>query len=105
MLNIIFYSSGLFLIIAYGLGYLTRIEFKTQTNQSIIIFWIMSILCLYYYDVPGIHLLYVYPLSVVLAFIGLRLRVRFSSGNVFRVSFVLWCFILIAVSDFFGTFS
>ena len=65
----------------------------------------MSILCLYYYDVPGIHLLYVYPLSVVLAFIGLRLRVRFSSGNVFRVSFVLWCFILIAVSDFFGTFS
>ena len=90
--------------VVWGLGFVHREEYKTHTNLRIIVYWIISLAFVLYHDVPGIHLIYIFPLAVTLSFLCIKFGVRRDLSGVLIVSAIIWSFILMAISDFFGTF-
>ena len=72
MLSNIFFGIGIFFVLAYGWGFLSRQEFKTHTNLRIVVFWIMALGFYLVHSVPGFHLIYTFPLGIGLAFLGIR---------------------------------
>ena len=67
MLSNIFFGIGIFFVLAYGWGFLSRQEFKTHTNLRIVVFWIMALGFYLVHSVPGFHLTYSFPLGIGLA--------------------------------------
>ena len=105
MLSNIFFGIGIFFVLAYGWGFLSRQEFKTHTNLRIVVFWIMALGFYLVHSVPGFHLIYTFPLGIGLAFLGIKSVVRRSDPFfVLIISVVIWSFFLMAVSTAFGTF-
>ena len=105
MLSNIFFGIGIFFVLAYGFGFLSKKEFKTHTNLRIVIFWIMALGFYFVHNVPGLHLIYTFPLGIGLAFLGIRSVARGSAPFfVLIVSGVIWSFLLMTVSSIFGTF-
>ena len=103
MNTIIFGIAFLFTII-WGLGFISRTEFKTNTNLRIIIHWIMALGFFLVHNVPGIHLIYTFPLGVLLSFAGITFSLRMNPKTVLVASIVIWSFVLMGLSDYFGTF-
>ncbi len=105
MLSNFFFGIGIFFVLAYGWGFLSRQEFKTHTNLRIVVFWIMALGFYLVHSVPGFHLIYTFPLGIGLAILGIKSVVRGSDPFfVLIISGVIWSFFLMAVSSAFGTF-
>jgi len=106
MLSYLFFGIGFILVLVYGWGFLSRVEYKTFTNLRIIVHWTMALGFFLVHDVPGIHLIYIYPLGIGLAFLGIKPIVKGSDPkNVLIISVIIWSFVLMLISDLFGTFS
>ena len=56
-------------------------------------------------DVPSIHLIYTFPLGILLAFAGIRFGIRADPMTVLFISVIIWSFVLMGLSDYFGTFA
>ena len=96
---------AIILTVGWGFGFLTRNEFKTNTNLRIIIHWIMALGFFLVHSVPGIHLIYTFPVGVILSFAGIAFGVRMKPMTVLIISAVIWSFVLMGISDYFGTFA
>ena len=105
MFNQIILVVAIILTLGWGFGFLTRNEFKTNTNLRIIIHWIMALGFFFVYSVPSIHLIYTFPLGVILSFAGIKFAVRMKPMTVLIISAVIWSFVLMGLSDYFGTFA
>ena len=104
MFNQIILVVAIILTLGWGFGFLTRKEFKTNTNLRIIIHWIMALGFFLVHNVPGIHLIYTFPLGVILSFAGIAFGIRMKPMTVLIISAVIWSFVLMGLSDYFGTF-
>ena len=105
MINTILFVVGLFFVVTYGLGFLTKQEFKTHTNLRIIIHWIIALGSFYAYEIPSIHLLYTFPLGIVFAFAGIKFVARGTNPtSILITSALIWGLIMGILSITFGTF-
>ena len=105
MFNQIILVVAIILTLGWGFGFLTRNEFKTNTNLRIIIHWIMALGFFLVHNVPGIHLIYTFPLGVLLSFAGITFSLRMNPKTVLVASIVIWSLVLMGLSDYFGTFA
>ena len=105
MLNLILFAIGFLFVIAYTYGYLTNQEYKSNTILRTIVHWIMALGFFLVHDVPGIHLIYTFPLGIGLAFVGIKFYTRSNPTNILIVSAIIWSFVLMGLSDYFGTFA
>ena len=105
MINNILFVVGLIFTLVYGWGYYSRQEYQTHTNSRIIIHWAMALGFFFVNDVPSIHLIYTFPLGILLAFAGIRFGIRANPMTVLFISVIIWSFVLMGLSDYFGTFS
>ena len=105
MIDKIILVVAIILTLGWGFGFLTRNEFKTNTNLRIIIHWIMALGFFLVHSVPGIHLIYTFPLGVILSFAGIAFGARMKPMTVLIISAVIWSFVLMGLSDYFGTFA
>ena len=105
MLSNIIFGIGFVFAFGYGWGFLSKQEFKTNTNLRIIIHWFMALGFFLVHEVNGIHLIYTFPLGVILSFAGIKFGVRMKPMTVLIISAVIWSFVLMGLSDYFGTFA
>ncbi len=105
MINTILFGIGIFFVIAYAYGYLSNQEYKSNTILRTIVHWIMALGFFLVHDVPAIHLLYTFPLGIGLAFAGIKFYPRTNPMTILVVSAIIWSFVLMGLSDYFGTFA
>ena len=96
---------GFIFTAGWGYGFLKKQEFKTNTNLRIIIHWIMALIFFLYHDVAGIHLFYTFPLGIVLSFLGIPIANKVKPNTIMIISVIIWSFILMTLSNIFGTFA
>ncbi len=104
MLSNIFFGIGFVFAFGYGWGFLSKQEFKTNTNLRIIVHWFMALGFFLVHEVNGIHLIYTFPLGIALSFLGIKLGIRSEPTTVLIVSAIVWSFFLMTISNIFGTF-
>ena len=106
MISTILFGVGFLFVIVYGIGFLTKQEFKTHTNLRIIVLWSMALGFFLMHNVSGIHLIYTFPLGIGLAFLGIKPLIRGTVPTIILiVSIIVWSFILMGLSSYFGTFA
>ena len=106
MLSNIFFGIGIIFVLVYGWGFLSRQEYKTHTNLRIVILWLMALGFFLVHRVPGIHLIYSFPLGIGLAILGTGFVARGRDPKtVLMISGIIWSFFLMTISNVFGTFA
>ncbi|WP_415301054.1 hypothetical protein [Candidatus Pelagibacter sp. Uisw_134_02] len=96
---------GFVFTIGWVYGFLTKQEFKTNANLRIIIHWIMALTFFLYHEVPGTHLFYTFPLGIVLSFLGIPIMNKINPYTIKIISIIIWSFVLMTLSNIFGTFA
>ena len=103
MVNNVVIAIAIILTLVWALGIIFRQDYRTHTNIRVVVFWILSLGAVWLEDIPGIHLIYVFPLAIIFSLWIITIyTVNPTKG--FIPSIIIWLIFLGVMSWAFGSF-